>query len=276
MPTHPITPTRRKVAGYGWSPDLPDARDHLYTAPHLAMAGAPPRVDLRDGLLPAAYDQGRIGSCTANAIAAAFQYDLRKQNLTDFLPSRLFIYYNERDLEGTTTFDSGAQLRDGIKSLTKLGVCPEDEWPYDATPAESEGGPFPRGARDGERPTDTCYHDALNNRATSYSRLNHRDLDQLRGCLASGYPFVFGFTAYDSLETPEVKKTGDIPMPGPQDQVIGGHAMLGVGYDDSREAFLIRNSWGPEWGKKGYGTIPYAYLQEPLLSSDFWTIRIVT
>jgi C1A family cysteine protease len=269
-------PTRRKVAGYGWSPDLPDARDHLYTAPHLALASAPPRMDLRNGLLPDVYDQGPIGSCTANAIAAAFQFDLRKENLADFLPSRLFIYYNERAMEGDTGFDSGAQLRDGIKSIANLGVCPENEWPYDATPAESEGGPFPPGARDGEKPGAECYQDALNSRATSYARLNHRDLDQLRGCLASGYPFVFGFTAYENLESAEVRQTGDIPMPGPEDRAIGGHAVLAVGYDDTRKAFLIRNSWGTDWGQKGYGTMPYAYLQEPLLSSDFWTVRVVT
>lgn len=269
-------PMQRKVSGYGWLPDIPDARDHLYTAPHLALAAAPAQVDLRDGLVPEVYDQGQIGSCTANAIAAAFQFDLRKENLADFLPSRLFIYYNERALEGKTGFDAGAQLRDGIKSIAKQGVCPEDEWPYDATPADFEGGPFPRGARDGERPPARCYEDALRNRATSYARLNHRDLDQLRGCLASGYPFVFGFTAYESLESDDVRKTGNIPLPQPDEQVIGGHAVLAVGYDDAQKTFLIRNSWGAQWGQNGYGTMPYAYLQEPLLSSDFWTVRVVT
>lgn len=269
-------PTPRRVARYGWVPDLPDARDHLYMAPHLAVASAPQHIDLRNGLLPGVYDQGQIGSCTANAIAAAFQFDLAKENLPTFTPSRLFIYYNERAMEGSTAYDSGAQIRDGIKSITNLGVCPEEEWPYDATPAKSEGGPFPKGARDGEKPPENCYQDALKNRATSYSRLNHEERDQLRGCLASGYPFAFGFAAYESLESPEVRQTGAIPMPSPSEGRIGGHAVLAVGYDDKQERFLIRNSWGPGWGQKGYGTIPYSYVEEPLLASDFWTVRVVT
>lgn len=267
-------PTPRKVAGYGWIPDLPDARDHLYAAPRVAVASPPPRVDLRDGLLPDVYDQGQIGSCTANAIAAAFEFDLRKEQLQDFEPSRLFIYYNERAIEGTVDFDSGAQLRDGIKSVAKQGVCPEEEWPYDATPAQSEGGPFPSGSRDAEKPPQQCYQDALKNRATAYLRVGQNP-DQLQGCLASGYPFVFGFTAYESLRGDDVAKTGNVPMPSPDEAVIGGHAVVAVGYDNAQQRFVIRNSWGPNWGQAGYGTMPYAYLTERLLSSDFWTIRVV-
>jgi C1A family cysteine protease len=120
--------TTRKTARYGWTPDLPDARDHLFAAPAIALAALPPSADLRSGC-PAVYDQGRIGSCTANAIGAAFEFDLLKQRLPDFMPSRLFIYYNERAMEGHVTIDSGAQIRDGIKSVAKLGVCSEDEWP---------------------------------------------------------------------------------------------------------------------------------------------------
>src|SRR5215831_9700412 len=128
----------RRTAGYGWVPDLPDARDHLYSAPHIALAALPPSVDLT-AACPPVYDQGRIGSCTANAIAAAFEFDLKKQGLTDFMPSRLFIYYNERAMEGHVQFDSGAQIRDGVKSIATLGVCPETDWPYDDTPASSDG-----------------------------------------------------------------------------------------------------------------------------------------
>jgi len=266
--------TTRKTARYGWTPDLPDARDHLFSAPAIALAALPPSADLRGGC-PPVYDQGRIGSCTANAIGGAFEFDLLKQNLPDFTPSRLFIYYNERAMEGHVSTDSGAQIRDGVKSVAKLGVCSESEWPYDDTPATSDGGPFPPGARDGEKPTDACYKDALNHTVTTYSRVV-RDLDQMRGCLAAGYPFVFGFTVYESFESSEVAKTGVVPMPAPDEQVLGGHAVLAVGYDDSAQTFMVRNSWGSGWGQAGYFTMPYAYLTTRGLSSDFWTIRIVT
>lgn len=266
--------TARKTARYGWTPDLPDARDHLFSAPQIALAALPPSADLRAGC-PPVYNQGQIGSCTANAIGAAFEFDLIKQGLPAFMPSRLFIYYNERAIEGHVAIDSGAQIRDGVKSVATLGVCAEAEWPYDDTPATSDGGPFPPGARDGERPPDTCYKDALSHRVTTYSRVV-RDLDQMRGCLAAGYPFVFGFTVYESFETSAVAKTGVVPMPAPDEQVLGGHAVLAVGYDDSTQTFMVRNSWGTSWGQAGYFSLPYAYLTTRGLSSDFWTIRIVT
>jgi C1A family cysteine protease len=264
----------RKTSRYGWVPDLPDARDHLYSAPRVAVISLPASADLR-AQCPLIYDQGRIGSCTANAVGAAFEFDLTKQQLTDFMPSRLFIYYNERVMEGHAGFDSGAQIRDGIKSVAKLGVCAESDWPYDDTPAQYDGGPFPPGARDGQKPSDQCYKNALQNRATTYQRVTPT-LDQMRGCLASGFPFVFGFTVYESFETKQVADTGIVPMPQPQEKVLGGHAVVAVGYDDSSQRFIVRNSWGTSWGQSGYFTMPYPYLTDSSLSSDFWTIRIIT
>ena len=268
------SPRTRRTSKYGWRPDIPDARDHLYSAPQIALAALPPSVDLVSGC-PPVYDQGRIGSCTANAIAAAFEFDLIKQQLPDFRPSRLFIYYNERAIEGSVQYDSGAQIRDGMKTVAKLGVCPEEEWAYDDTPPPSEDAPFPDGARDGQRPSDQCYQDATAHRATTYRRVL-RDLDQMRGCLAAGYPFVFGFTVYDSFESEKVSKTGVVPMPQPDEQVLGGHAVLAVGYDDSTQAFTVRNSWGEGWGRSGYFLMPYPYLTTRGLASDFWTMRVVT
>ena len=274
MPTPNQSVMGRKTARYGWKPDLPDARDFLYSAPAIALAALPTTADLRGGC-PPVYDQGRIGSCTANAIAAAFEFDLKKQNLADFMPSRLFIYYNERAMEGHVQFDSGAQIRDGVKSVATQGVCPETDWPYDDTPAGTDGGQFPPGARDGEQPPDQCYKEALNNRVTTYHRVI-QDLDQMRGCLANGSPFVFGFTVYESFESQEVARTGVAPMPQPDEQVLGGHAVLAVGYDDASQRFIVRNSWGPKWGQQGYFTLPYAYLTTRGMASDFWTLSIVT
>src|SRR5436305_10552782 len=114
---------RRKTGRYGWVPDLPDARDHLFAAAPATLIALPPKVDLREQCPKEVYDQGRIGSCTANAIAGAFEFELLKQGLADFMPSRLFIYYNERSVEGTIGTDSGAMIRDGVKSVATLGVC---------------------------------------------------------------------------------------------------------------------------------------------------------
>jgi len=264
----------RSVSHYGWVPDLPDARDHIYATPRLALVSPPPRVDLRPQL-PPVYDQGRIGSCTANAIAAAVEFELLRQQLPDFVPARLFIYYNERAMEGHVAYDSGAQIRDGIKSVATLGVCPEAAWPYDDTAPATDGGTWPAQARAGQKPPEGCYKDALQTKAVSYHRVT-QNLDQFKGCLASGFPFVFGFTVYASFETPEVAKTGDAPMPSAGEQVLGGHAVIAVGYDDATQRFLVRNSWGPDWGQGGYFTLPYAYIAERGLASDFWTVRLVS
>jgi len=121
---------KRRVERFGWTPDIPDARDYLYSAPEAVLSELPTKVDLRRQC-PPVYDQGQLGSCTGNAIAAAFQFDQRKQKLTDFMPSRLFIYFSEREIEGTISSDSGAMIRDGMKTIAKLGVCSEDTWPYD-------------------------------------------------------------------------------------------------------------------------------------------------
>jgi C1A family cysteine protease len=223
--------------------------------------------------MPPVYDQGQLGSCTANAIGAAFEFQQRKEQLADFMPSRLFIYYNERKIEGTVDQDSGAMIRDGIKTVAKQGVCPETEWPYEAIPADANGH-FPPGSREATKPTDACYQDALKNRVTTYQRVI-TTLDQLRGCLAAGYPFVFGFTVYESFESQQVASSGEAPMPKAGEKQLGGHAVLAVGYDEDQQRFIVRNSWGPGWGMKGYFTLPYPYLLQDTLSSDFWTIRSV-
>jgi C1A family cysteine protease len=263
----------RRLSRYGWVPDLPDVRDYLYAAAPSVVANLPTRVDLRDNC-PKVYDQGRIGSCTANAIAAAFEFCLLKQGDVDFLPSRLFIYYNERLIEGHVRIDAGAQLRDGVKSVAKQGVCDEQEWPYDDTPADPDTLLFPHGSRAATRPAVKCYTDGLNNQALTYRRLP-RSLDQYRGCLASGYPFVFGFSVYSGFESPDVSRTGTVNLPLPGESLLGGHAVLAVGYDDDTERFIVRNSWGDSWGDRGHFTLPYAYLTDRGLASDFWTVRTV-
>jgi C1A family cysteine protease len=251
----------RKIKGYGWTPDLPDHRDLFYTAPAMHLKALPPKMDLRPHC-PPVYNQGQLGSCTANSIAGAVEFDQMKQGLPSvFVPSRLFIYYNERAMEGTVSQDSGAQIRDGIKSVGKLGVCPETEWPYNIK-------------KFALKPPAACFKDAVQYRALSYQKVA-RDLSQMKGCLASGYPFVFGFTVYESFESAAVAKTGRVPLPSAGETVLGGHAVMAAGYDDSQQVFIVRNSWGTGWGLKGYFLMPYAYLTHPGLSSDYWTVRLV-
>jgi C1A family cysteine protease len=256
----------RKVARFGWIPDLPDHRDHLFAAPPAILRKLPSKVNLT-AKCPPVFDQGEIGSCTANAIGAAIDFDLMKQRLRGFLPSRLFIYYNERVEQNTVNEDSGAMIRDGVKSVAHQGVCPETMWPYDPSP-------FPPNPHLAKKPTRPCYREALKHTAVRYQRIS-RNLSQMKGCLASGYPFVFGFTVYDSFESDEVAQSGEVPMPRLGEHVLGGHAVLAVGYDDRNDRFRMRNSWGNRWGIKGYFTMPYAYLLDENLSDDFWQITLV-
>jgi C1A family cysteine protease len=259
-------PTIRKIKKYGWVPDLPDARDHLFAAPSAVLSKLPPAASLR-AKCPPVYDQGQLGSCTGNAIAGAIQFDRMKQkqaSSSSLVPSRLFIYYNERTIEGTVGNDAGAQIRDGVKSVAKQGACFESgprAWPYDIKSFT-------------KRPSPACYTEAAKHQIVQYSRLVPI-LSQLKGCIAAGYPFVFGFTVYESFEGPQVAKSGVLPMPAHSEQAVGGHAVLCVGYDDKTQSFTVRNSWGPSWGQGGYFTMPYAYLTDSQLARDFWTIRMI-
>lgn len=260
------TPTPRKIKKYGWKPDLPDQRDHLFAAAPKVLTALPPMVDLRPQC-PAVYDQGQLGSCTANAIAGAIEFERMKQALpqaSQLTPSRLFIYYNERVIEGDVSQDNGGHLRDGIKSVAQQGVCFEtgpDSLPYNTTAFA-------------QTPPADCYQAALANKVEQYSRLT-QVVQQLKGCLAAGSPFVYGFTAYESFESPAVASSGVLNLPAHGESVVGGHAVMAVGYDDSQQRFIVRNSWGAGWGQAGYFTVPYSYLTSHNLASDFWTIKMV-
>ena len=188
------------IGHYGWVPDLPDHRDLVYSAPTAFITALPTAVDLRHEC-PAVYDQGQLGSCTGNAIAGAFEFERLKQGLSDFVPSRLFIYYNERVIEHTVNSDAGAQIRDGIKVVAKQGAPPEADWPYDINKFT-------------DKPPAKAYSDAAKNQVTSYHRVS-RVLNQFKGCLASGYPFVLGFTVYDAFESAQVAHSGHLDMPQP-------------------------------------------------------------
>lgn len=268
----------RKIARYGWKPDLPDFRDRQYKAPAPPAGGLPPSTDMR-AHCPAVYDQGQLGSCTANAIGGDFEFNQIKEKAPHiWRPSRLFIYYNEREMEGDVSQDAGAQIRDGIKSVATLGACSEDLWTYDDTST----GPNPKFA---QKPSQHAYDNASKHLVTSYESVA-QSMVQIKGCLASGFPMVFGFTVYDSFESQQVASTGVLPMPASNESILGGHAVLAVGYDDAKTVsnpdgttstgmVLVRNSWGATWGEAGYFWMPYDYISNSNLASDLWTIRYV-
>jgi C1A family cysteine protease len=248
---------------YGWVRDLPDFRDLRYTAP--IRYALPPAVDLAVPPLPApfepAWDQGRIGSCGPNSCAADIVFALLRQQQapTASMPSRLFLYYNARQLMGTINSDSGVSNRDMLKALARWGWCDESLWPYDPALLAT-------------KPRQECYDQAAGRKIGQYLSVPQQ-IDQMRSCLASGDPFIFGFTVYESFESDAVARTGVVPMPGRGESVLGGHDVLIVGYDDAARRFKFRNSWGPQWGQGGYGTIPYEYATSPQLAGDFWTVR---
>jgi C1A family cysteine protease len=237
---------------YGWIPDLPDKRDFLYKTIAPIIKPLPNLVDLRPKCSPVE-NQGNLGSCTACALVGNLDF-LKKKHIF----SRLFLYYNERVIRRAQNTDSGASIRDGIKTLTKLGDCAESLWPYIISEFTV-------------KPDKKAYADALKYLVLSYYRIG--SISEMKHTLSSGYPFVFGFSVYESFESIAVAKTGIVPIPGPKEHLLGGHAVMAVGYDGTKNYFIVRNSWGASWGDHGYFYMPYEYLETSSLASDFWTIR---
>jgi C1A family cysteine protease len=243
---------------YGYIPDLKDKRDHRFQI--LEGQVLPQQVDLRT-FCPPVEDQGQLGSCTSFATGAAIRVARKVQGLQDFVTSHLFLYYNSR-AKNQKSVDAGATIRGAIQAAGQYGDCPEPEWPYDINKFAS-------------KPPTQAYQDALKDRAISYLRVS-QSVTQMKACLAQGFPIVIGFTVYDSFESNEVAKTGMVPMPSQNESVLGGHAILVVGYRDSDQKWIFRNSWSDQWGDKGYGYFDYKYLVDRDLASDFWTIRTIS
>jgi C1A family cysteine protease len=203
-------------------------------------------------------DQGSIGSCTAHALVSNLEFLQRKAAQRRRHLSRLFVYYNARLLEGTADKDDGAMIRNGVKTLRKQGVCPEIRWPY-------------RVRHFADQPAEACYHDALAYVVLSYHRIH--GLNEMRQCLAEGYPFVFGMKTYSGFEGEKVAETGQVDLPVRGEKEVGAHSVCAVGYDDREGRLIVRNSWGPLWGEGGYFTLPYVYAANHRRASDFWTLR---
>jgi C1A family cysteine protease len=213
-------------------------------------------VDLRRRM-PPVYNQGNLGSCTANVFVAAIQF----QDPT-FFGSRLFLYYNTNLIEGNVIIDDGATLADGISALEKYGVCSEAIWPYNIKKYAT-------------RPPGLCYTNGLKHRVLSATNIQ-TTTNSIKQALFRKTPIVCGIAVYSSFENASVTATGIVPMPGPNEHLLGGHAVLVVGYNETRKQWIMRNCWGPKWGDKGYFYLPYAYLLNPKYCMELWTLANVT
>lgn len=245
---------------YGWRPDLADMRDRL-TPP--STAPVPKSVDLRTkSYMPPIQDQGNLGSCTAHAIAGAYRAEYQREKGTIIDPSRLFIYYGERTIEHTITSDAGAMIRDGMKVVAKVGAPPESLWPYDIT-------------KFAEKPPQAAYDAAPLHKCLVYTRLSGSVLS-VQQALAKGQLVVCGFTVYESFESQAAADTGKVPDPKKGERVLGGHAVCIVGYKALKSGLTLiwRNSWGPDWGAKGFFTTSDKFLKLTG-ASDFWTCSVI-
>jgi len=232
--------------GLGYIPDLGDPRDYRYQLTHVVR---PRSVDLRSKM-PPVWDQGQLGSCTAFALTAAVAF------IHGFTGSQLWLYYKERVMEHTTRQDAGAMIRDGIKVLANTGLPPAEAWPYDI-------------AKFAKRPPTSANKAAKSELIGEYRRLTN--ISSYLDCLASGSPFVVGITVFDSFESDTVASNGEVPMPGPSEAMLGGHAICVVGYREDG-SFIVRNSWSADWGDGGYFYLPHAYLANANLATDAWAI----
>lgn len=241
---------------YHWIPDKPDNRDYKYKVTNIVQ---PDTVDLRSYCTPIE-TQGNLGSCTGQAIAGAIELINKRNNKQNDI-SRLFIYYYERLLEGTVNYDSGAYIRDGIKACYTYGAPLEGYWPYDILKFRTQ-------------PSVIARNDALRRKVTLYERISNH-----LGCLdalANGYPVTIGFNVYSSFESSTVTRTGMMPFPNTRtERLLGGHAVLLVGYNKSTQRYIARNSWGSSWGDRGYFYMPFQVIQTTTMSNDFWIIKTV-
>ena len=238
----------------GYKHDRFDHRDQVAVMTDVPL---PVRIDLREtGLMPPIEDQGNLGSCVAHAATSAIEFLERRTATADVNRSRLFVYYGARDIEGTIKEDAGCEIRDAFKVLNKLGAPDEVLWPYNHRKWRT-------------KPSTVAYANGALARLFKYQRVPVKTL-AIKQVLAQSLPVVIGIWLFAGFESDAVAASGVVPMPTYGEENIGGHAMLVVGYDDARQAFLVRNSWGTSWGQQGYCWIPYDYIGNTKLGSDYW------
>lgn len=246
---------------YGWIKDNRDKRDKLFKAKAVPPQSFTP-TDLRADCATV-MDQGKLGACTAFGTVEMVHFVRKKQKQQDFTPSPLFTYYTTRQIENSVNRDAGAMVRNAIKSAVLYGVVQEEKWNYDITKFKV-------------KPNPGVYAEALKHQTLKYHRINDGVIRDMQQCLFEGYPFTFGAALFASFESAEVATSGIVPIPRTGEWQVGGHCMLCVGWKvlDGRNYFIIQNSWGTDWGDKGFCYIPFEYMGNRKLANDFWTIRL--
>lgn len=261
-----------KVRTYGWKkPQSKPTNLHLFS-----ISRSNPLIRKLDlsPLFPPVYNQGELGSCTANALAACYQYcEIKEKEAAPFMPSRLFIYYNERQKEGDISEDAGAEISDGVDVINKIGVCPEAPvkgidssavWPYNP-------------AKFAQKPPSACYALAKKHHTSQYKPIS-QSISHIKQSIINGFPVAFGFQVYSSFEGPQIEQDGVLHLPAANEQLVGGHAVVCVGFDDDfvidgvAGAVKVRNSWGADWGLHGYFMMPYNYISNTALADDLWSV----
>ncbi len=202
------------------------------------------------------------GNCTAFGTCAAYNYKQITQKQSHGKLSELYTYYNTRVIQNTVDYDSGASIRDAVKSVATNGVCHQTSWPYDI-------------AKFRQRPNQKSYDEGNKSRAVAYLRVD-QNLTAMKSQLAAGNPIIFGFSVFESFESQAVANSGIVPIPNvSREKLLGGHCMTIVGYSSARQTFIVRNSWGKDWGMKGYCEMPFAFLLDSSIASDFWIFESV-
>jgi C1A family cysteine protease len=245
-----ISEDSKKSNQWGWVGDIPDVRDNKAGIRKYHIHS---KVDLRDKM-PEVYTQGVSGSCTVDAVCGMLHF------LQSFELSRLFVYYNLRKLNGCVGYNSSCSIRQTLKSINAKGACTVDRWPYHS-------------AYFSAAPSSDCYSNARLAGSISYKRLSGC-IKELKMCLSTGIPFVFGYSVYSSFEDPTLwnPKIDEMPTPNPnKETLLGGGCSMAVGYSDKRKCFIIRNNRGSEWGLSGYFFMPYTFITSTQCR-DFWTI----
>jgi C1A family cysteine protease len=256
------------LKGLGWQPDIRDERDELFAA-QAPLAAAPAVYSMLEHM-PPVYDQGNLGSCTANSVAGGLQYTEKEMSNWSLrpVPSRLFIYYNTRQLQGTIKSDSGASIRNSIKAVARWGYCPET----------ADLGTAYRTSDFKKTPPAKAYKAAAKHllATVGYARVGDprtgmATVAQIKAAVGERNPVTFGFTVYESFS--DAGRTGICPMPKRGEGVEGGHAVLIIGWDDAKKAWLCRNSWGPKWGSEGHFWMPYEFQMQH--AQDYWVVKLV-
>jgi len=246
--------TRNPDRRYGWRPSPSYCRSRLYTASSL---GGVFDYDMRP-LMPPVYNQGDTGSCVWQSTSAAMEFLRRRDGLPDFIPSRLWGYYQTRVAEHCVASDSGCTVADAMVVANKMGVPPEDLWPFDPSKVLIA-------------PPDDLLLAAQSDMALAYQVVANR-ITAILSCFKQGSPVIIGCTVFAGIQSEEAAKTGYIPMPKPDEAPDGGHAMLLVGYQSGPRRFIVRNSWSDAWGDKGYGYLDAEYVTNASLTDELWCI----